>query len=146
MGGLWGCTVLGDFSERFVAPIGVWNRTDYERQWLHGAKRLVGGAMVSGVCSRSGAALCGRHGLLASMSTVQQLLLFDPLMRLRGPLAQTGYHTPYRPRREFEVVFTLTYRAFWRHCAGLRRRSQRRDPLHPRFRRGPKSAPRRPHQ
>jgi hypothetical protein len=41
--GLWGLTVLGGFSERFIAPIGWWSRQDYERQWIEGAERLLRG-------------------------------------------------------------------------------------------------------
>src|SRR5262249_52744976 len=39
--GLPGCTILGEFSESFVSPLGWWRRPAYERQWLQAAARLV---------------------------------------------------------------------------------------------------------
>ena len=39
--GLWGRTTMGDFSERFLAPLSIWSREDYERQWVAGARRLL---------------------------------------------------------------------------------------------------------
>lgn len=40
--GLWGETVLGDYRERFLAPLGPWRREDYERQWIEAAGLLLG--------------------------------------------------------------------------------------------------------
>ncbi len=45
--GLWGRIRLADFIERFVAPLGKWNQSDYERQWIEGAQRLIDGAPTS---------------------------------------------------------------------------------------------------
>lgn len=39
---LWGRVDLGDYSERFTAPLGLWQRADYERHWLDAARRLLG--------------------------------------------------------------------------------------------------------
>ena len=39
--GLPGRTVLGEFTESFIAPLGWWSRLDYERQWLEAAARLL---------------------------------------------------------------------------------------------------------
>jgi hypothetical protein len=52
--GLWGRIILGDFAERFVAPIGSWQREDYERQWIEGARRLVEGAQESAFVAEAG--------------------------------------------------------------------------------------------
>jgi hypothetical protein len=52
--GLWGCTVLGDFSERFIAPLGWWEPADYERQWLDGAERLLRGESPSAFTVEAG--------------------------------------------------------------------------------------------
>jgi hypothetical protein len=52
--GLWARIVLGDFVERFVAPIGFWGRVDYERQWSEGASRLVDGADESAFVEEAG--------------------------------------------------------------------------------------------
>lgn len=41
--GLWGCITLGDYNERFIAPLGTWAKADYERQWIEAAHRLVSG-------------------------------------------------------------------------------------------------------
>jgi hypothetical protein len=42
--GLRGRTTLGAYAEGFVAPVGTWTRTDYERQWVEAARRLLGPA------------------------------------------------------------------------------------------------------
>jgi hypothetical protein len=53
--GLWGRTLLEeDFRERFVAPIGRWQRADYERQWIEGARRLLAGAGESAFSLETG--------------------------------------------------------------------------------------------
>ncbi len=39
--GLWGRTQLGSWEERFLAPLDVWQRHDYERQWIEAAQRLL---------------------------------------------------------------------------------------------------------
>jgi len=39
--GLCGRITIGDYSERFIAPLGTWTRADYERQWIEAAGRLV---------------------------------------------------------------------------------------------------------
>lgn len=41
---LWGETTLGDYRERFLAPLSLWPRERYERQWLEAARRFVEGA------------------------------------------------------------------------------------------------------
>jgi hypothetical protein len=41
--GLWGEIVLGAYRERFLAPLDVWSRRDYERQWIEAANRLMTG-------------------------------------------------------------------------------------------------------
>ncbi len=40
--GLWGRTQLGADAEDFLAPLGPWQRADYERQWIEAARRLLG--------------------------------------------------------------------------------------------------------
>jgi hypothetical protein len=52
--GLWGQIVLGEFTERFVAPIDWWTRDDYERQWFEGARRLIDGAQESAFVQEAG--------------------------------------------------------------------------------------------
>lgn len=52
--GLWGLSVLGDFEERFIAPIGWWQPRDYERQWILGARRLLAGASSSAFTVEAG--------------------------------------------------------------------------------------------
>jgi CdiI N-terminal domain len=42
--GLWGRTQLGACAEDFLAPLGPWQRADYERQWIEAARRLLGPA------------------------------------------------------------------------------------------------------
>jgi len=39
--GLPGRTILGDFTESFIAPPGWWSRPAYEQQWLEAATRLI---------------------------------------------------------------------------------------------------------
>ncbi|HVS39630.1 MAG TPA: hypothetical protein VMS17_29000 [Gemmataceae bacterium] len=39
--GLWGSVQLGAYAEDFLAPLGPWQRADYERQWIDAAQRLV---------------------------------------------------------------------------------------------------------
>lgn len=52
--GRWGRTVMGGFSERFVAPIGWWQPADYERQWIEGADRLLRGESPSAFVVEAG--------------------------------------------------------------------------------------------
>jgi hypothetical protein len=40
--GLWGRITLADHTEDFLAPLGPWQRRDYERQWIEAARRLLG--------------------------------------------------------------------------------------------------------
>jgi hypothetical protein len=42
--GLWGRTQLGVCVEDFLAPLGSWQRADYERHWIEAARRLLGPA------------------------------------------------------------------------------------------------------
>jgi len=42
--GLWGEVTLGAYRERFLAPLGVWSRERYERQWREAAERFLEGA------------------------------------------------------------------------------------------------------
>jgi hypothetical protein len=48
----WEClpgrTTLGDCSEDFLAPLGPWRRSDYERQWIEAARRLLSPAARAG--------------------------------------------------------------------------------------------------
>ena len=46
--GLWGRITLGEYEERFLAPVGYWSRADYERQWLEAARRLLRSADRTG--------------------------------------------------------------------------------------------------
>jgi hypothetical protein len=41
---LEGRIALGDFAEHFLAPLGPWARSDYERHWVEAARRLLAGA------------------------------------------------------------------------------------------------------
>jgi hypothetical protein len=43
-----GRITLGSFSEIFVAPLGFWVASDYERQWCEAAERLARGEERSG--------------------------------------------------------------------------------------------------
>ena len=45
--GMQGTTILGDFREDFIAPLGWWSRPEYEQQWLDGATRLLDGQSKS---------------------------------------------------------------------------------------------------
>lgn len=45
--GLWGELTLGREREGFLAPLALWQRVDYERQWAEAAARLLGGASTS---------------------------------------------------------------------------------------------------
>jgi len=40
---VWGEIRLGEFRERFRAPLDPWTPADYERQWRAAAERLLGG-------------------------------------------------------------------------------------------------------
>jgi hypothetical protein len=42
--GLWGEVTLGEYRERFLAPLGLWPRERYEQQWREAAERLLQGA------------------------------------------------------------------------------------------------------
>jgi hypothetical protein len=39
-----GLTQLGSYVEGFLAPLGPWQRADYERHWVEAARRLLGPA------------------------------------------------------------------------------------------------------
>lgn len=41
---LRGAIVIGDYTEDFLAPLGPWQRSDYERHWIEAGRRLVAGA------------------------------------------------------------------------------------------------------
>ena len=45
---LRGRTTLGDYQEEFLASLRYWSRTDYERQWVEAARRLLAGAEHTG--------------------------------------------------------------------------------------------------
>jgi hypothetical protein len=40
--GLWGRTILGDYSESFIAPVTLWSREAYEQHWIEAAQRVLG--------------------------------------------------------------------------------------------------------
>jgi hypothetical protein len=42
--GLWGEITLGEYREPFLAPLALWSREQYERQWREAAERLLRGA------------------------------------------------------------------------------------------------------
>ena len=42
--GLWGEVTLGEYRERFLAPLVVWSRERYEQQWREAAVRFLEGA------------------------------------------------------------------------------------------------------
>jgi hypothetical protein len=52
--GRWGRTVLGDYQERFVAPVEGWRPADYERQWILAARRLIAGHASSAFSIEAG--------------------------------------------------------------------------------------------
>jgi hypothetical protein len=52
--GLWGRTTLGDYSERFLAPLDRWQRGDYERQWIEAAERLLHESDRTGFSTQAG--------------------------------------------------------------------------------------------
>jgi len=70
---------LGDFSERFVAPIGLWQRVDYERQWIDGARRLIEGKRESAFVAEAGR-LWWTAWRVGQQVLVQQRLLVDDSM------------------------------------------------------------------
>lgn len=78
--GLWGAIVLGDFTERFVAPLGWWTEADYQRQWAEGARRLIDGASESAFVEAAGRLwwTAWREGDVVYVQ--QQLILADPAM------------------------------------------------------------------
>ena len=41
---LRGRTTLGAYAEEFLAPLGLWQRAEYERQWIEAARRVLGPA------------------------------------------------------------------------------------------------------
>ena len=41
---LWGEVALGEYRERFLAPLTLWPRKRYEQQWREAAERFVRGA------------------------------------------------------------------------------------------------------
>jgi len=45
---LRGRTMLGEYQEEFLAPLGYWSRVDYQRQWVEAARRLLAGAERTG--------------------------------------------------------------------------------------------------
>ena len=78
--GLWGRIVLGEFSERFISPVEWWRRGDYERQWIEGANRLLGGATNSAFVEQAGRVwwTAWREGELVVVQ--QRLLIADESM------------------------------------------------------------------
>jgi hypothetical protein len=46
--GLWGRVQLGAYAEDFLAPLGPWQPSHYERQWMEAARRLLGPAARAG--------------------------------------------------------------------------------------------------
>jgi hypothetical protein len=77
--GRWGLSVLGDFEERFVAPIEWWQPADYERQWILGARRLLAGAPSTAFTVEAGRLwwIAWRAG--AGVAIHQQLLLGEQM-------------------------------------------------------------------
>jgi hypothetical protein len=78
--GLWGRIVLGEFSERFISPVGWWGPGEYERQWIEGANRLLGGATESAFVEQAGRVwwTAWREG--ESVVVQQRLLITDASM------------------------------------------------------------------
>lgn len=77
--GFWARIVIGEFTERFVAPTEWWSRADYERQWIDGAQRLLGGARTSAFVEEPGRVwwTAWREG---DEVYLQHRLLVDPSM------------------------------------------------------------------
>jgi hypothetical protein len=97
--GLWGCTVLGDFSERFIAPTGWWSREDYERQWIEGAQRLLAGEPVSAFTVEAGRVwwTAWREG--AEVIVHQRYLFADEMAPARTAAASELPYELVGPRR-----------------------------------------------
>jgi hypothetical protein len=78
--GLGGRIVLGTCSERFISPVELWGRRDYERQWIEGANRLLGGATESAFVEQAGRVwwTAWREG--ESVVVQQRLLIADESM------------------------------------------------------------------
>jgi len=74
--GQWGRVQLGDFIERFIAPLGRWDQSDYKRQWIDGAQRLIDGERRSAFMVEAGRLwwTAWRDG---SKIYIQQQLLID---------------------------------------------------------------------
>ncbi len=90
--GRWGRTVLGDFEERFIAPIGWWRAADYAQQWILGAQRLLEGASPSAFAIEAGRLwwVAWREG--SDVVINQRLLLADEMARAWTADAD---HVPY---------------------------------------------------
>jgi hypothetical protein len=85
--GLWGRIVLGEFSESFISPVGWWRRNDYERQWIEGANRLLGGAPESAFVEQAGRVwwTAWREG--ESVVVQQRLLIHESMARAWSAVA-----------------------------------------------------------
>ena len=81
--GLWGRIVLGDFSERFVAPTRWWSRVEYERQWVDGANRLLAGARESAFVEQAGRTWWIAWRESESVFVQQRLLVADEMAPAR---------------------------------------------------------------
>ena len=77
--GFWAAVVFGTFRERFVAPVGVWQRADYEKQWLSAAQRLVDGHSESAFVAEAGR-LWWTAWVEGTDIFIQQRLLVDEAM------------------------------------------------------------------
>jgi hypothetical protein len=81
--GLWGCTVLGEFRERFIAPTGWRGRADYERQWIEGAERLLRGEPSTAFAIEAGRLWWTAWRESAGVVVQQRLLVTDAMAPAR---------------------------------------------------------------
>jgi hypothetical protein len=91
--GLWGELQLGADREGFLAPLALWQRADYERQWSEAAARLLGGATTSAFVTVAWRSWWPMWRVGDRVRVHEQLLLGDVVAPL-GPEPDV-YRTPY---------------------------------------------------
>ena len=91
--GLWGELILGDEREGFLAPLVLWQRADYERQWAEAAARLLGGAATSAFVTVAWHSWWPMWRM-GDHVRVQEHLLLDEFLAPLGPTPDVQ-HTPY---------------------------------------------------
>jgi hypothetical protein len=91
--GLLGRLRLGAESEGFLAPLALWQRADYERQWAEAAERLLGGASTTAFVTVAWHTWWPMWREGDRVRVHEQLLLVQPIGRV-VPLSDV-HRTPY---------------------------------------------------